>query len=159
MLHRLAVVIIIFFWLAMTALLVRDELHPDNSRVRAVPLSHVFKTLFLHEQPSDLRIYADTSLLGYLHLRPRIDPDTAARLLEANGTLQIRLGPSARQRLSWDGLLQLDRSYTFRQLHFGLTVHHPSPTRAEVAIDAATGRAEVTLKDADRVLDQRSYAL
>ena len=159
MLHRLAAVIIIFFWLAMTALLVRDELHPNDSRVRAVPLSHVFKTLFLHEQPSDLRIYADTSLLGYLHLRPRIAPETAARLLEFNGTLQIRLGPSARQRLSWDGLLALDRSYTFRELDFGLTVHHPSPTRAEVAIRAATGRAEVTLKDADRVLDQRSYAL
>lgn len=159
MLHRLAAVLIILFWLAMTALLVRDELHPDDSRVRAVPLQHVLKLLYLHEQPSDLRIYADMQLLGYLHLRPRIDPETTLRQLEFNGTFQIRLGPSARQRFSWDGLLQLDQTYAFRQLDFGLTVHNPFPTRAEVAIRPDTQRAHVTLKERDQIFDERDYSL
>src|SRR5262245_7266621 len=64
MIYRTAAALIVVFWLVMTTLLIRNEVNPEDSRLREVPVTHVLKLLYLHEQPSHLRIYAGGTPIG-----------------------------------------------------------------------------------------------
>ena len=70
MIYRTVAALIVFFWILMTTLLIRNEVNPEDSRVREVPLTHVLKLLYLHEQASDLRIYAGGTAIGHLRVHP-----------------------------------------------------------------------------------------
>ena len=157
MLHRLATICIIAFWLTMTGLLVRNEIRPAGSLLREVPIHHILKLLFLHSQRSELKIYSDSTLIGYMRMEPHVDPATDERTLEFNGAAQLRTAAAQRQRLQWDGSLSLDRAFTFRQLRFGLTMNDPAPMR--VTIDTDRERAHVTLKSNSEVLTEHDFTL
>src|SRR5687768_8691289 len=123
MLHRLLSVFIVGFWLVMTYLLIRSEIDPGGSKLREVPIGHVLKTLFLHEQPSDLGIYSGSTLIGHLRVHPKSDEETGQRSLEFTGTVQVRLQPEERRRISWDGLLRMSSTYAVEQSEWGFTLH------------------------------------
>lgn len=148
---------IVAFWLGMTTLLVRNELNPGGSRVREVPLHHVLKLLYLHDEPTALRIFSDGRMLGTVHLDPRIEG--TRRLLDFNGTVQIQLTPEVRQRLSADGRLELDDTFSFHRVNFGVSLHDDDFTRAEVEIPAQTGRARTTIKQRNVVLSTHEFSL
>ena len=54
MVTRFLSISIVLFWLTMTGLLVRMELWPNHSSLRSIPIEHVAKLMWLHEQASDL---------------------------------------------------------------------------------------------------------
>ena len=157
MLHRLATICIIAFWLTMTALLVRNEVRPDGSHLREVPIHHVLKLLFLHEQRSELKIYTDSTLIGYLRMEPHVDPATEARMMDFNGTMQLRNTGTPRQRLQWDGSLALDRAFHFRHLHLALSMSEPAPLNA--TIDTDPQRAHVVLKSNTDTISEHDFTL
>lgn len=155
-LHRLLAVIIVVFWLTMNALLVRNELNPSGSRVREVPLHHVLKLLYLHDERSDLRIFSDGRYLGSLHLHPRIDG--ARRLLDFNGTVNVQFAPESRQRFSWDGQLELENTFAFHRVNLGLSLHDDALTRVEVEIPAGSGRARATFKQRGSIISTHEFS-
>ena len=157
MFHRAATLLIILFWLTMTGLLVRNELTPEGSRMREVPVGHVLKLLFLHSQPSNVHISTETAPVGHLHLLPRIDETTALRVLDFSGSVQLRAGTPVRQRLEWDGLLYLDRTLGFRQLAFRFKLGEPTPLHGTIEVDAE--RAHVALRTNAMTLSERDYTL
>ena len=69
MLARFLSAAIILFWITMTVLLVRSELWPGQSTLRSVPIEHVAKLFWQHQQASDLSILRDNNRVGHLHLR------------------------------------------------------------------------------------------
>ncbi len=159
MLTRILSVAIVVFWLTMTGLLVRTELHPGGSRLSAVPVGHVLKLLFLHEQSSDLNILSDGQRLGYLRLRPKVEKETQARVFEFIGNLQIRLPQMPKQRFSWDGALTMNRGFAVQRMTFGLTMHQPMAYRVDLLVDAQARVAQVLLKERERGVEEETFTL
>jgi hypothetical protein len=50
MLNRLFSAAIVIFWCVMTFLLIKNEVAPEGSNVSEVPIAHVLKLIYLHEQ-------------------------------------------------------------------------------------------------------------
>lgn len=154
MLHRLAAFAIVIFWFVMTLLLIRNEISPDASRVREVPITHVLKMLYLHEQPSDLTIYNGPTSIGSVRLHPRIDRDGETRVLDFSGELQLKLSPEQRTRLSWLGLLDMTPTYDIKRSKWTFTVLDPGYLRAEIETPAGSKTTHFALRTRDRVIDE-----
>src|SRR5437016_4506615 len=103
MLHRLIIMLITAFWLAMTGLLVVREIYPEATRLNAVPISYVGQMVFQHEQTSDLRIFSSgkEKETGFLHIQPRNVAGSGKRILELNGSLSFTLPGNSPQHLAW----------------------------------------------------------
>src|SRR4030095_4882944 len=157
MIYRTVAALIVVFWLVMTTLLIRNEVNPEDSRVREVPLTHVFKLLYLHEQASDLRIYAGGTSIGHLRFHPRIDKETHDRLVEFTGTIQLQVPD--RRRISWDGTLRMNQAYELMQSEWGVTLHDPGFLRLEVASKANQPNEHITIRNKDRAIQEMDVPL
>ena len=142
----------------MTALLIRHEQAIGRSRLREVSVEHVLKLLFAHEQASDLNIHSDRLRFGQMRIHPQIHKETGQRSLDFSGTLQFHFPSLPRQRVSWDGAMELDPMLAAQRLQLNVTMHEPNDSRAEVRIEFASRMAYVTLRNAGTVLDE-TYTL
>lgn len=159
MFSRAFSVLIVLFWVAMMGLLVRSEVWPDRSALRAVPVEYVAKLLWQHEQVSDLTVWNDGSRIGHLTLHPRMRKDDKTRLLEFSGNMLLRLPGTRRQRLSWDGHAEFDAASELAILEFGIAVREPSPMRADVTVMPAQKRARFRLTNGGREVESDEYSL
>jgi hypothetical protein len=162
MFPRLAAVLITVFWVIMWALLIRTELEPDGASLRAVPVEHVLKLMFRHQQPSDLSIKGEGRLIGHLRLLPRILPNDQSRVLDYSGSLQLRLPGAGRQRISWLGDSTFGRDLALRQLGMNMKVHHPvqehlTDSDLIFAYDAATKKARYELRAGQVILERQEF--
>ncbi len=159
MFSRILSVAIVIFWLTMTTLLVRMELSPRDSRLKAVPVEHVMKLLFLHEQSLDLNIALDGQRVGYLRLHPRQETGAQMRLLDFVGNLQVRLPQAPKQRFSWSGMLEMNHDFELQSASLGFTMHEPEAYRVDLQIDAPHRTVQVLWKAGDRVLEEETFTL
>ena len=159
MLPRFFSIAIVVFWVVMTALLVRTELWPNHSRLRAVPVGHVARLMWLHLQASDLIVSNNGQRVGHLHFEPKIRESDGARLLEYSGNLQVRLPGSPRNRISWDGIAEFDAESGLRSLLIGLGMKEPSLMRAEIFVTPAENRATYRLFNAGRETESEDFTL
>jgi hypothetical protein len=157
MIYRTVAAVIVLFWMVMTTLLIRNEVNPEESRVLEVPLTHVLKHLFLHEQPSDLRIYAGGTPVGHVRFQPRNQKETGERVIEFTGSIQVQVPD--RRRLSWDGALRMSSNYDLLRSDWGLTLQDPGFMRLEVRTKAGDPAAHFMIRDKDRVLQEMDVAL
>lgn len=149
MLQRFAASLIIIFWFVMTLLLVRNEISPDASRLREVPIAHVLKLLYLHEQPSDLTVYNGPTSIGSVRLHPRIDRESQTRTLDLSGDLHLKLGPEQKTRFNWLGQLEMTPTYDIKQSRWSVTILEPGFLRAEVETPAGSKTAHYSLRTRD----------
>lgn len=159
MLYRATAILIVVFWLTMTALLLRNELQPGDSALREVPFTHIVKLLFLHQQPSDLNIYSDKLRLGQIRLHPQIVPETKARLVAYSGNVQFGLPGRRRQRVAWEGELEMDKALQTQRFRFGLTMHDPMTLVSEITVVPAEKIAHYELRSATGTLERQDYTL
>jgi hypothetical protein len=157
MFYRTVATLIVFFWLVMTTLLVRNEVNPEDSRVREVPLNHVLKVLYLHEQASHLKIYAGGTPIGHLSFQPRIDKETSERLIEFTGSILLQVPD--RRRVSCDGTLRMTPDYEMRSSVWSVTLQDPGFLRLEVQAQADLPKAHVSIRTKDRVMQELDVAL
>jgi hypothetical protein len=157
MIYRTVAALIVVFWLVMTTLLIRNEVNPEDSRVRELPLANVLKVLYLHEQASDLKIYAGGTSIGHLRFHPRNDKETHDRLVEFTGTVQLQVPD--RRRISWDGTLRMNQAYELMQSDWGVTLHDPGFLRLEVASKASQPNAHITIRNKDRAIQEMEVPL
>lgn len=108
MINRLFIVGIVGFWLTMTTLLVRMQIAPRDSSLSHIPLAHILRILFEHEQASDLNVSSGGLRYGSIVVRPSIDPDNDQRLLFYGGSTLLRASYLPHDRLSLEGQLTLD---------------------------------------------------
>jgi hypothetical protein len=157
MIYRTVAALIVIFWMVMTTLLIRNEVNPEDSRLREVPITLVLKLLFLHEQPSDLRIYAGGTPVGHVRFQPRNNKDTGERIVEFTGSIQVQ-APD-RRRLSWDGTLRMTPSYELVRSDWGVTLQDPGFMRLEVRTKADEPFAHIMIRSKDRILQEMDVAL
>jgi hypothetical protein len=129
-LPRVAAVAIVLFWLVMTGLLVRMECFPGKSDLLPVPVDHLFKLMFLHEQPSDLVLFQDQDRIGNLHLIPHRYPASAGAArnsLALTGEMILNLPGFETRYLTLRGHFELDDQDTTRSFELTATIHDPTP--------------------------------
>ena len=144
----------------MMALLVRSELWPDHSALRAVPIEKVAKLMWFHHQASELVIWSDGRRVGHLKLEPKVGVDGDARTLEFSGNLQVRLPGSPRHRISWDGKVTFDENFHPDGLTLGLDMKDVSNDRAEIRVTRVDNRAHFRVLNVQGIeLESSEYSL
>ena len=146
MLHRALALLVIGFWLTMIGLLIRKETGPGDSALREVPVGHIVKLLLTHEQPSTLNIYSGKSCVGHLRIHPQMHAGERSRVIAFTGDLQLQLPGLERQRVQWDGELELEKNLATRRFTMGLTFRDPTQRAAPAQ------RAEITVAPAENLL-------
>jgi hypothetical protein len=150
---------IIGFWIVMTSLLIHLESRPDQSEVLSVPLSHVFKIMFVHQQISDLTILQQGKPVGNLVLHPKIDPLTGGRSLAFSGGFGFQApGTQKKQRISWDGEVLMDHASNMTALNLNASLQEP-PYRVHLHIDPDKSRASYELLVGNRSVKASSIPL
>ncbi|HEX4086006.1 MAG TPA: hypothetical protein VHY22_13915 [Chthoniobacteraceae bacterium] len=125
MLYRFAAFGIITFWLVMMGMLVRLEVHPDETNILDVPVSYVVRIMFKHGQSSFLDVRDGEKPVGSISLRPSIT-GTDARLLDFSGTLSVQMPLSnGRQRYNFNGGMAMNAALEVRTFHLDFTVQEP----------------------------------
>ncbi len=159
MLVRAAAILIVLFWLTMTGLLLRHEIKPGDSALREVPVGHVVKLVFHHQQTSDLNIINDKLRLGQLRIAPLNDKEAGLRTIVFTGSLHLPVPGAKSQRVAWDGELEMDKAFATRRFRFGVKVHEPAELRSEILVLPAENVAHYELRSATGVLERQSYSL
>jgi hypothetical protein len=159
MLYRSLTALIVVFWLTMTALLIRSELRPADSRMREIPASHVLKLLFLHEQPSELNIRYERDTVGRLRVHPQVRKEDGMRVVEFAGNVQVSVPGLTRERVSWDGAVEMTRLLEMRQVRLGLSFRTPVNFRIEITHDPVAKKGRYELRSGDQVVGTREYVI
>jgi len=134
MIYRATATLVVAFWLTMTALLLRNEIRPGDSSLREVPVGHVIKLIFHHQQVSDLNITSDRLRLGRLRLMPKSDKVAGLRTIGFEGNLQVIIPGAKRQRMAWRGEIVMDKALETQRFQVGLTLNEPAPLRTEIVV-------------------------
>jgi hypothetical protein len=158
MLHRLIVIGIVGFWLAMTGLLVVRELYPESTRLNAVPISYVGQLLFQHEQASELQIRSGSKVLGYLELQPRTDALSGRRTVGLSGSVSLALSGDPQQRLLWHAVLDLSRSSALEHIRLDLTPPERSQS-LHIDVDLIGKKATFGAKVGKEVVNETTVTL
>ena len=158
MLHRLTILCIVGFWLAMTGLLVVRELYPESTRLNAVPVGYVGQIMFQHEQSSDLRIFTSGKETGSLHIQPRNILASGKRNIELNGSIPLTLPGSAPQRLVWAAVFEMGHDFSQERLRVDISTPEPGQ-HVEVRIDFARKQASFAVKIGDHVMNETAFTL
>ena len=159
MISRLLTGFIVCFWLVMSFMLIRLEINPDKSDLLTVPPSHLLNLMFTHGQSSELDIMENGSPVGNLALRPRLDPDSGQRSLAFSGNFLIRTATaSKKQRITWDGTLDMDRLYNATDFRLSVTFREPA-CRVRLKLNPAEKKVEYEVREGDRVTRQSSLTL
>ena len=162
MLHRLAVLLIIGFWLAMTGLLVVREMFPEAMGFNRVPVSHVGGLCFKHLQHSELTIYEAGTEAGRFYFEPKVNKLDHTRSLELQGHFFFHLGGS-RQRLSWSNcVLTLDGGGQVTRMTLNLDVSEVGREpirRLHLEIDNVAQKATYSLRADNALIDETTISL
>ncbi len=158
MLHRITALLIIGFWLSMTSLLVVRELYPEATRLNDIPLAHVARVMFQHEQSSDLIIRDKKMEVGYFHVQPRVNRETGQRRVDFHGNLAVMVPGAGRKRISWSGSNELDSSLSTRLLRVTLAIHEPVQ-ELNLSVDVPRNIATYSLVSQGVELEKGSFTL
>ena len=158
MLHRLVATCIIAFWVAMTSLLVIQQMYPETANINAVPMPFVGKLVFQHQQSSDLNIYDKEKDVGYMHLQPRVDTATGARFLELSGNIVYTLPGAGGKRIAWSGNIEMDSAFNTKHIHLSLSLQGPGE-QLVLNITPATKTVHYTVRSAKVIVDENTITL
>ena len=158
MLHRLVATCIVAFWIAMTTLLVIQQMYPESANINAVPLPFVGKLIFQHQQASDLQIYDKEKNVGHMYLQPRLDATTGARVLDMTGNLVSTLPGMSGQRIGWVANITLDDSFAPKQIHLSISFQAPEQ-QIMLDITPATKEVRYILRNGATVIERNTMTL
>lgn len=157
--YRAVSVLIVLFWLTMTALLLRSELRPGDSALREVPPGHVVKLILHHRQKSELNIVSDKMRLGRLYIEPKVRKEDGMRVFTFTGYMILLLPGGERQKVAWDGECEMDKELAVHRFRLGLTTHESEKLRSEVVVLPRENVAQYTLSSTTGLLERQSYSL
>jgi|GEM_PF-1012365 len=146
---RIAAFVIVVFWFVMTLLLVRNEVSPEASRLREIPVSHVLKVLYLHEQPSDLNIFNGQSVIGNVRIQPRVDKERGTKLIDIAGEMRLNTSPNPKQnqkvRFTWIGMMEMTDQFEMLESRWSITMLEPSYLRLDIRTPEGAKAARYSL--------------
>lgn len=146
---RIAAFVIVVFWFVMTLLLVRNEVSPEASRLREIPIAHVLKVLYLHEQPSDLNIFNGPAIIGNVRIQPRLDKERGTKLIDIAGEMRLNMSPDPKEkqkvRFSWIGMLEMNDQFEMLESRWSITMLEPSYLRLDIRTPEGAKAAKYSL--------------
>jgi hypothetical protein len=157
MLYRSVAAIIVIFWLVMMALLVKIELHPDETDILDVPVPYVMHLLFKHAQISILTVQQEGAPIGTISVRPALTGTTGSTL-ESSGALNMMLPLGSRQRLNYNGGVDMDNAMRVRAFHLDVS-NQEQHTRLNLHGDFARKVFTFEVRMADRVVAEQTLPM
>ncbi|HWL54383.1 MAG TPA: hypothetical protein VNQ90_18230, partial [Chthoniobacteraceae bacterium] len=127
---RMLIIGVCTFWLFMNGALLRLWVSPGGSAILSIPIEHVGKQVFTHEQMSDLSIYQGNRPVGGLTLQPRRFDSRQTYLVDFSGNLLLILPFLEQQPFNWHGSLEMNQEFQVRRFRIHLDARLP-----QVAID------------------------
>ena len=158
MFQRIAIVFVVFFWLMMNGALIRLYLHPESSEILTIPVEHVAKQVFLHEQQSNLTIFQSGQRVGGVVIRPHRQDAKGLRLVDFSGTLTVHLPLVTSQRIAWHGEVQMDRAFALKDMDLHLVSQDPS-LATDVHLQPDKHLASYSVKQGDQTVTESSMTL
>ncbi len=140
--YRTFIAGIVLFWLVMTGLLVRVEMFPDKGDLLPVPVAHVGRLVFLHQQPSALVLYnPQRQRLGTVQLEPQRTRDASGErfinVLRGTGNTVLSLPGLPNGRMTYTFQVQWNDAQQLQSFDWSATLHTPknlqSPDQREPA--------------------------
>jgi len=161
MFYRTVAIFIVLFWLTMTGLLVHQELRPGDSALREIPVSHVIKLVFMHrqEQHPPLVISSDKQRIGQLTLTPKVDPQTQDRNVEFGGYFQLVVPGAKRERIGFQGLVNMDKMLNIKHFQLSVTTHVPTDMTTDIEILPQENLARYEVRSRDIIADRQDFTL
>lgn len=159
MLYRAVAIFIVVFWLTMTGLLLRQEFALGATALREVPVSHVVKLMFLHEQQSNLHLYNERQRVGQLVIHPKVRKEDETRQLDFSGSVLLAMPGLARQRVTWGGGLEMNRALEVRLAQLDFSFREPQGYAVKVIVEPELKRLRYETRSGDRPLERGEYAL
>ena len=157
--YRAIYVLIVLFWVTMTALLLRNEIHPGDSSLREVPPGHVVKLILHHQQASVLNIVSDKTHLGRLRIEPHTDKQNGLHTFTFTGTLALNTLDGERRKIAWDGEVKMNKELDVRQFRVGVTSHEPETLRSEITVLPIEKVVHYELSTKAGILERQDYTL
>lgn len=157
--YRVASILIVVFWLTMTALLLRNEVKPGDSALREVPAGHVVKLLLHHHQRSELSIMGEKMRLGTLQIDPQGKREDGLKVIDFRGRLLISVPGGERQSVAWDGEVEMNKDLAIQRFRIGVTMHDTGKLRSEVTVLPGENVAHYTLSSEKGILERQDYSL
>jgi hypothetical protein len=157
--YRAVSTLIVLFWLTMTALLLRNEIKPGDSALREVPPGHVVKLMLHHHNKSELNIVGDKTRLGHVEIMPQSRKEDGMREIAFKGWVHFTEPGGDRQRVAWDGEIEMDKDLTIHRFRLGVVMHEGGKLRSEVVVLPGENVAHYTLSSATGVLEKQDYTL
>lgn len=162
--NRLLALLITGFWVTMWTLLLRTELEPQKAALREVPIEHVLKLFFQHQQASDLFLNTGSDRVGYVRFHPQVRKDNGVPMLEFSGNVQIRIPGAPRQRLIWNGNAELSPALEVSKLQLTSAFRDSTlPQAAEnivrLSMDMQKRTASYEVRTAQQLADAQTFTL
>ncbi len=148
MFQRLLIAGVVFFWLLMTGALVQLWVNPATSEILAVPVVHVVRQMFTHEQTSNLAVFQGNKRIGALSLQPRRFDSDGICMVDFTGNILVELPFMAEQPFSWRGTAEMDRSFALRNLKVHIDALGPKIS-TDIEIDPGQNKAIYTIRHED----------
>jgi hypothetical protein len=164
MLYRAAMVLVVLFWAAMWTLLIRSELRPQETALRAVRPELVLRQVFQQGQPSDLFIKSGATRNGHLRLSPKTDEQTGAHTLDFLGSMQVDFPSAPSQRAYWDGSIAMSPDFALLHLRGNFSLrqpgaHLPPGSSLQVEVDPARNEGRYRLSFGDEAPFEETFTL
>ena len=157
MLHRLVIICITGFWLAMTGLLVVREVYPEFTRLNEVPVGYVGQLIFQHEQSSYLNIFSGgTAPIGSLQFQPRSITHSDLRNIEVSGNVSLTVPGGRPQRVAWAAVFEMRRDFTPARLRLDFAPPEQGQ-HLDLRVDFADRKAVFCTKVGDHVLSETAF--
>ncbi len=125
MFQRLLIIGIVGFWLAMTGALVQLWINPAGNDLMSVPVEHVVRQMFHHEQASNLSVMQNGRRIGSLMLQPRRFDENGIGVVDFSGSLMLELPFMTEQPFSWRGTAEVNRDFALRLFRVRIDAHGP----------------------------------
>jgi len=159
MLYRFFAATVVIFWITMTALLLRKELGPPDSALRAVPVAHVSRLLLQREQSSDLQLYLDKAPVGHLRIQPHVRREDGQRQISSAGWVQLALPGSVRQRVAWTSEVDLDAALQPQRARATVNLREPAGFMVDLRVDVPARQLSYETQVGSQRLRQGQYSL
>jgi len=140
---------VVAFWLLMNGALLRFWIFPMENRMLSLPVEHVFRQMFVHEQLSELVIRQGNEPVGNLTLQPRHsgadEEEEALYGLDFSGHLLLSLPFTQQQPFNWHGTLEITPRLKLRRLRLQVEASLPG-VLFDLEIDPERREAAYTLR-------------
>lgn len=157
--NRILAIVITGFWIVMWSLLLRTHLEPQNAALLQVPVEHVMKLFFHHQQQSDLFLRGDGGRIGHVKFHPYIRKEDGQRMIDLSGNVQLQIPGAAKQRIGWEGTAELSPTFQMERLRLRTSAREASAAlvpenTAYIEYDGPTRVVSYELKLGNQTIDE-----